>query len=205
MKNLESPVTRLICFNHYKILSLLDPINRSSYNYYMDILVEGIQKRYPDILEMIDAEGVAVDVSDEVDLILEMFGKLEKSLDRLPVEVRSELVDKYHVYFGGFDCSSKVEHHCFTYYNFLKRHQKIKIQKRKGMHKKLSLYHYRQMMVTYRSLGYVTVLSADQIRRVCIRKGRESQLLRPMHISLPDTGGMNSVQLVKEDTFYLKE
>lgn len=205
MRNLESPVMRLMCFNHYKILSLLDPVNRSSYSYYMDILVEGVQKRYPDILEMIDTEGVALDVSDEVDLILEMFTTLEKSLDLLPDDVHDDLVDKYHVYFGGFDCSSKAEHHCFTYYNFLKRHQKVKVQKRKGMHTKLSLYHYRQMVVTYRSFGYVTVLSADQIRRVCIRKGRESQLIRPRHLNLPDAGGTNGLQFVKEETLYFKE
>ncbi|MCG1010614.1 YfbU family protein [Salinicoccus sp. ID82-1] len=205
MINLENPVMRLLYFNQYKILSLLDPINRSSYGYYMDILVEGIQKRYPDILEMVNAEGIRVDVSDEVDLILEMFAKLEKSLDCLPDELRNDLVDKYHVYFGGFDCSSKVEHHCFIYYNFLKRHQKVNIQKRTGMHANLSLHHYRQMAVTYRSLGYVAVLSAEQIRRVCIRKGRESQLLRPIHINFPEPWGAGGAQLVKEERFDLEE
>ncbi|GAB3068545.1 YfbU family protein [Salinicoccus sesuvii] len=204
MRNLESPVMRLICFNHYKILSLLDPINRSSYSYYMDILVEGVQKRYPDVLEMIDTEGVALDVSDEVDTILEMFTTLEKSLDSLPEDVRNDITDKYHVYFSGFDCSSKVEHHCFTYYNFLKRHQKVQIQKRKG-HYKLSLSHYRQMLVTYRSLGNATVLSSNQIRRICIRKGRESQLIRPRHINPTDTENRNGFQLVKEDIVSFKE
>nr|WP_031546750.1 YfbU family protein [Salinicoccus luteus] len=191
--------------NQFKIMSLLDSANRESYCYYMDILTEGIQNKYPHVTEMISRDEVTMDVSGEVDLILEIFNKVERSMGQLSEEVQDELSAGYHVHFNGFDSGSNVEHHHFTYCNFLNRHGEIDIQKREGNTYNLSLHHYRQMILNHKSYEYMDLLSVDEIRGVCIEKGQEMEMLRPKNLNITDVGGLNTLQVVKESCLGVKE
>ena len=80
-------------------MSLLDSANRDSYCYYMDILTEGIQNKYPHVTEMISREEVTMDISGEVDLILEVFNTVEDRWNSCPKEVQDELSADYHLHF----------------------------------------------------------------------------------------------------------
>lgn len=205
LKGMDSPLARLMLLNQFKIMSLLDSANWDSYCYYMDILTEGIQKKYPHVMEMISRDEVTMDVSGEVDLVLEIFNKVEKSMGQLSEEVQDGLSAGYHVHFNGFDSGSNVERHHFTYCNFLNRHKGIDIQKREGNIYNLSLHHYRQMILNHKPYEYMDLLSADEIRVVCIEKGHEMEMLRPKNLNITDVGGLNALQVVKESGLGVKE
>ena len=205
VKDLENPLARLMLLNQFKIMSLLDPENHTSYCYYMDILTEGIQKKYPHVMEMISGEEVTMEVAGEVDMILAIFSKIERSMAQLTEGAREELSAGYHVHFTGFDSSSNVEYHHFTYWNFLVRHRETEMQNTADDTYNLSLHHYRQMMLNYKPYEYMDLLSFEEIRNVCIGKGNEMEMLRPKNLNIVEVGSLQPLQVVKENGLGMKE
>lgn len=200
MKILEHLSVRLILFNQFKILSLLDKESEISYNYYMDILVQGIRKKYPVVLETVDSktEEVSEEVSDELDLLLDIFNKVQRSVSMMDSGLQKHLKENYHIDFDGFDYKSEIEKPYFTYYCFLKRYHSSKLPIESGTQDKLSLEHYRHMIKSYLSSNYTGLLNDKQIKDICIPAGHDQNVLNKPVLNIKTEKTM----MVSEDKAY---
>ena len=61
------------------------------------------------------------------------------------------------------------------------------------------------MILNHKSYEYMDLLSADEIRSICIEKGQEMEMLRPKNLNITDVGGLNTLQVVKESCLGVKE
>ena len=194
---------RLILFNQFKMLSLLDKESEISYNYYMDILVQGIRKKYPIVLEAVDpqTEEVSEEVSDELDLLLDIFNKVQRSVNMMDNGMQKHLKENYHIDFDGFDYKNEIEKPYFTYYCFLKRYYNSNLPIENRSHDRLSLAHYREMIRTYLSSDYTGLLNARQVADICIPVGGEQTILNNSVFNIKDKESM----MVSEDKAYQKD
>ncbi len=204
MQSLENSALRLIMFNQYKIMGLLNKSTEDSYSYYQDIIVEGIETKYPMLLETIGVggSGVPVKVSDDVDLILEIFHKVQNSIARLDFEVQKELKEGYHIYFDGFSTSNETERPYYTYNKFVHKYNEVKLPIAGDGSSGLTLHHYNRMMNSYMEYRPYEILSEEQIRKICIRKGEEAGAYEAILVDFTDSGTFPPLQLIKEDIAY---
>lgn len=199
MKSLNNSALRLVLLNQYKILSLLDKDNKDYYSYYNDIIVEGIEKKYPILLETIGFGGaeVPLEVSDDADLILEMFYKVQYSIEAMELSAQEDLKEKYHIYFNGFNINNETERPYYTYINFMKKYNEVKFPY-VGNGSRLTLYHYKQMMNNYMEYRKCEILNEDKIRKICIRKGEENNAYEAILMNFPESD-TPSLRFAKED------
>ncbi|WP_411843060.1 YfbU family protein [Salinicoccus sp. HZC-1] len=207
MKSLHNSALRLVLLNQYKILSLLDEDNADYYNYYKDIIVEGIEKKYPILLETIGFGGseVPVEVSDGADLILEIFNKVQYSIEKMNLNAQRDIKEKYHIYFDGFNINNETERPYYTYINFVRKHKEVTFPDVGDGRNRLTLYHYKQMMNNYMEYRDHEILNEEKIRKICIRKGEEISAYEAILMNFPETGPTPSLQFVKEDKTYQSE
>ncbi len=193
-------------FNQFKLFSILEPSNKESYKYYMDILTEGIIKHYPDVLESICSEGdeVRSEVSDEVDMLIVMFNKIENALNLMEKSQKRIITDKYHVHFNGFDPDNNKEIQHYTYFNFLKRYGEVCGEERSDGFN-LSLHHYRWMIKKYEPYMHSNNLSVKQIKRICLKKGDESRVLRPIYRDFSEAAIGDVMHVIKDPELYLND
>lgn len=203
MKSLENSALRLIMFNQYKIMSLLNKNNEDSYCYYQDIIVEGIEKKYPILLETIGfgGSGVPVKVSEEVDLILEIFCKVQNSIIELEMDVQRELKADYHIYFEGFNASNETERPYYTYNKFVRKYNEAKLPASGNGSSGLTLYHYNKMMKNYMKYGEQEILDEEKIREICLRKD-ELAPYEAFLVNFKELGSSQPMQFIKEDKTY---
>lgn len=205
MQSLENSAIRLIMFNQYKIMSLLNRNDEEDfYGYYQDIIVNGIEKKYPVLLEPISfgGAGVPIKVSEDVELILEIFCKIQSSVRKLDTEIQRDIRKGYHVYFDGFDAGKDIEQPYYTYYEFVQKYKEVKLPQKGDGESGLTLHHYNQMMNSYMKHGSDEILDEDKIRSICIRKGEEAGGSEAILVDFTDPGSSLSLQLVKEDKTY---
>ncbi|KKK34729.1 hypothetical protein WN59_06785 [Salinicoccus sediminis] len=205
LQSLENSAIRLLMFNQYKIMSLLGRNDEGdSYDYYQDIIVNGIEKKYPVLLESISfgGAGVPIKVSEDVELILEIFCKIQGSIRKLDDEIQRDIKKEYHIYFDGFDAGNNIEQPYYTYYEFLNKYKEGKLPQKGNGESGLTLHHYNQMMNSYMKHGSDETLDEDKIRSICIRKGEEAGVSEAILVDFTDPGTSLPLQLVKEDKTY---
>lgn len=205
LQSLENSALRLILFNQYKIMNLLNKNNEIFYSYYQDILVEGIETKYPALLETIEfgSSGVSVKVSDDVDLILEMFCKVQNSIQKVNLDVQRELEEGYHIFFDGFNIDNEAERPYYTYSKFVHKYKEVKLPAAGDGSSGLTLHHYNQMMNSYMRYRSCEILSEEKIRKICIKKGEKAGAYEAILVDFTDS--THPFQLIKEDKSYQTE
>lgn|GEM_PF-5467727 len=205
MQSLENSAIRLLMFNQYKIMSLLSSNDEEdSYDYYQDIIVNGIEKKYPALLESISfgGEGVPIRVSEDVERILEIFCKIQGSIRKLDARIQREIKKEYHVYFDGFNACNDIEQPYYTYYEFLQKYKEVKLPQKGNGQSGLTLHHYNQMMNSYTKHSSDEILDEAKIRSICIKKGEEAGVSEAILVDFTAPGSSLPLQLVKEDKAY---
>lgn len=102
-----------------------------NYDYYIDIVINGIESKYHEIFEHIHHvdNGISKEISEEVELILRMYHCIETSFEFLNYDEQQSLSQKYMVNFAGFRSDIEGEHQYVSYYRFLKKHGHQKLPK----------------------------------------------------------------------------
>ncbi len=100
---------RLMLWNQYEILKLLDQENAEDYENYQEILLQGFEYDYDSLVSGMD--DIPKDVSEEVYDILQMFRCLAFSFERL--DDTAELT-KEDVMFEGFDGNEEIPHYIYA-------------------------------------------------------------------------------------------
>lgn len=204
MQSLENSAIRLILFNQYKIMDLMTKSTEDFYCYYQDIIVNGIEKKYPVLLETIEfgGAGVPVNVSEDVELILEIFCEVQSSIVKLDADVQKDIKDNYHVYFDGFNANDELEQPYYTYNDFVHKYEEVKLPESGDGKSGLTLHHYNQMMNCYVKYRSDEILDEEKIRNICIRKGEEAGVSEAILVDFTDSGSSQQLQLIKEDKSY---
>jgi uncharacterized protein YfbU (UPF0304 family) len=151
-----SIIERQILANQFKILSKLSENEDDEYqskNYLMkhDILVNGYTGEYHQVLE-VHSEEISIEVCEETSQILNMYRRINYSIEKLTDEEKQNLeLDK--ISFEGFD-GNNDDH--FGYMNFMIENLD-KWQEYKGKylnsHSIASIRKYRKMLETYKQFG----------------------------------------------------
>lgn len=161
-------VERLILVNQYRILAILDPKNKESYDLAADTFMSGYEGAYDWHTEFADVsrDGLTKAQCDEVMDILSMYAHLQRSYDRLQDKsgVKPERVD-----FPGFDGNSETE--LMSFCRFLVKSDKFAYVRQAGRDDFNShmgmLGNYRRMLSVYRPIRDPGVfLTLEQIKAV---------------------------------------
>lgn len=146
------------------------------YCYYcLDIVRQGIELNYYEVLDFIGVTGetVPAEVSIEVVFLMEMFDHISISLSVLPEAEANAAALEYYTKFCGFEASLSAH---LSYYIFLVRTNKYRVPIfKEGL--PLTLSHYREMMLTYERYKRNLYLTKDMIRDICIRREQQIKFL----------------------------
>lgn len=143
--------------------------------YCLDIVRQGIELNYYEVLDFIGVTGetVPAEISIEVTFLMEMFDHISISLSVLPEADANDAVLEYYTKFCGFETSLSAH---LSYYIFLVRTNKYRVPIFKEV-LPLTLSHYREMMLTYERYKRNLYLTKDMIRDICIRREQQIKFL----------------------------
>lgn len=143
--------------------------NYMNYDYYIDIVINGIESKYDEIFEHIHHmdNGISKEVSEEVEIILRMYHCIGTSFEFLTFDDQQYLRKKYIIGFGGFRSDMEEEHNYLSYYKFLKKHEQKKLPKvieNPG----LNIEVYRRMLIKFKDfnipkIGIPTYITKQQL------------------------------------------
>lgn len=163
-----------------QLISLLDSMQQRSADkdyivyceYCLDIIRQGIEMNYDEVLDFIGATGepVPAEVSVEVIFLMEMFDHISLSMSRLPAADAHNVSLECYTKFCGFEPSLSAH---LAYYIFLIRTNKHRVPVFKEA-LPLTLSHYREMMLKYERYKRNIYLSQEMIMDICIP--REQQI-----------------------------
>ncbi|WP_213809609.1 YfbU family protein [Jeotgalicoccus sp. WY2] len=145
-------------------------------HYCLDIVRQGIELNYYEVLDFIGVTGetVPAEVSIEVVFLMEMFDHISISLSVLPEAEANAAALEYYTKFCGFEASLSAH---LSYYIFLVRTNKYRVPIfKEGL--PLTLSHYREMMLTYERYKRNLYLTKDMIRDICIRREQQIFIIR---------------------------
>lgn len=163
-----------------QLISLLESMQQRSIDkdyivhceYCLDIIRQGIEMNYDEVLDFIGAtrEPVPAEVSVEVIFLMEMFDHISLSLSRLPAADAHHAALECYTKFCGFEPSLSAH---LSYYIFLVKTNKHRVPVFKES-LPLTLSHYREMMLKYERYKRNIYLSQEMIMDICIL--REQQI-----------------------------
>ena len=155
---------RLLLWNQYSILEILQPEDADHYKELKAILENGYKLHYDNLCPHIDEVEFSEEAAIEVISILGMFEVIQDSLADVGT---IEGIEDWMVQFAGFDGNNECEQ--LGYLRFLvdrqERFQHVVTRRGYNSHAPL-LGRYREMLARYKELGSPSSLSGDQIRRV---------------------------------------
>jgi len=162
---------RLILANQYKILSELSRLREDDYEaernlVNQEIFENGYEGEYQEVFQGYD-EKVSVDVSDETSAILNMYNRINDSIEHLTPEEKLNL-DLDKITFEGFDANND------DHYRYLKfiTEKLDKWEKYKNVnlnsHSVFSIRKYRSMLEKIKEFPYEygTNLNLEQLRQI---------------------------------------
>ena len=167
---LQQPFNRLILLQLLHIRDALCRPGTQNTRFYQDILINGIEAGYPFLYEeiAINDETIPVSVSDEVQNIIKMFKVIQASVSRLDNQSLETLSRHYHLSFNGFK-TTPPEHKHFIYlkfYNAYISEEALPLDTEGS----LSLHEYRRMLHHFKSYKHESMLTYEQLQRVCVLK-----------------------------------
>jgi uncharacterized protein YfbU (UPF0304 family) len=141
---------RAILVNQYKIFSFLDKKNAKQHLANAEVFENGYIGLYGEVLENFSDE-ISIEVCDETNDILTMFGHIKKSISKLGKSERAKLnLDR--IRFDGFDADND-DHYYYAKFMIRKEHFYKSFSKMKmNSHSAASLLRYRKMLPAYRSI-----------------------------------------------------
>jgi len=104
---------RLILANQYRLLALLDKREAATYNRYVEILENGFEVEYENILQQIDEDVLTVEQAREVFDVMNMFRALKHNYDQLEDK---EGINNYPITFHGFSGNDEGKQWSFARY-----------------------------------------------------------------------------------------
>lgn len=144
-------------------------------HYCLDIVRQGIELNYYEVLDFIGVTGetVPAEVSVEVVFLMEMFDHISISLSVLPEADANGAALEYYTKFCGFETSLSAH---LSYYIFLVRTNKYRVPIfKEGL--PLTLSHYREMMLRYERYKRNLYLTKEMIMDICIRREQQIKFL----------------------------
>ena len=141
----------------------------------MDIVRQGIELNYYEVLDFIGVTGetVPAEVSIEVVFLMEMFDHISISLSVLPEAEANAAALEYYTKFCGFETSLSAH---LSYYIFLVRTNKYRVPIfKEGL--PLTLSHYREMMLRYERYKRNFYLTKEMIMDICVRREQQIKFL----------------------------
>ena len=143
--------------------------NYRNYEYYIDIVINGIESKYNEIFEHVHHmdEGISKKVSEEVEIILTMYHCIETSFEFLSHSDQQYLRKKYIIEFAGFRSDIESEHKYLSYYRFLKKHEQQKLP-RVIENPDIDIETYRKMLLKFKDfnipkVGIPTYITKQQL------------------------------------------
>ncbi|CAM4324967.1 YfbU family protein [Lacicoccus alkaliphilus] len=143
--------------------------NYRNYEYYIDIVINGIESKYNEIFEHVHHmdEGISKKVSEEVEIILTMYHCIETSFEFLSHSDQQYLRKKYIIEFAGFRSDIESEHKYLSYYRFLKKHEQQKLP-RVIENPDMDIETYRKMLLKFKDfnipkVGIPTYITKQQL------------------------------------------
>lgn len=120
---------RLILYNQYEILKILNPQEKEYYEVDQEILINGFKANYDDLASGFMDE-TSVEVSEFVIDVLQMYRTLNNSYRELNEEEQKEINPK-DIMFKGFDGNEEIDYYvyCEFYMNKLNRFEELKESK----------------------------------------------------------------------------
>lgn len=143
--------------------------------YCLDIVRQGIELNYYEVLDFIGVTGekVPAEVSIEVTFLMEMFDHISISLSVMPEADANDANFDCYTKFCGFEESLSAH---LSYYIFLVRTNKYRVPIfTEGL--PLTLSHYREMMLKYERYKRNLYLTKDMIMDICIRREQQIKFL----------------------------
>lgn len=144
-------------------------------HYCLDIVRQGIELNYYEVLDFIGVTGetVPAEVSIEVVFLMEMFDHISISLSVLPEAEANAAALEYYTKFCGFEASLSAH---LSYYIFLVRTNKYRVPIfKEGL--PLTLSHYREMMLRYERYKRNFYLTKEMIMDICVRREQQIKFL----------------------------
>lgn len=161
-----TPTERLIIWNQYEILRLLDKSENDYYAEKQEIVANGYEPYYPQLNPSIVEEPTSAELCEEVEDILDMFRAIKFSCDRLGYTPKSPRAN-----FNGFDANATTGHYGIAV--FLRRKQKKweeLADRDDNSHSMASLPSYRAMLKEWRQRGKSFELTASDIEAIADAK-----------------------------------
>ena len=154
-------VERQLLINQFKLLALLDHVNKLHYNQKIEVLESGHASLYENVFSGLD-DSSNIAVANETHAILSMFRHLDDAMARLPAGQR----EQFDFRFEGFDANNDP-HYFFA--KFIIEKQGLYdeyVGKVLNSHSSGTLRKYRAMVARYDALseqGDLGLLELEQI------------------------------------------
>lgn len=159
---------RLILFNQYEILKALYPEERETYEYNQNILVNGYESNYSDLLSGF-GDGVDPSISTFVFDVLQMYRSIHNSYYSLTDDEKDE-INQMYITFQGFDGNEEIDHYIYARFVLEEMHRfdeiynngKVEFNSHRNM-----IGRYSRMVDTWKSVsGRYDVLSLNQLKEI---------------------------------------
>lgn len=120
---------RLILYNQYEILKLLNPDEKEYYERDQEILINGFKYNYNDLVSGFMDE-TSEEISQFVIDVLQMYRVLNNSYNKLNDDEKSQ-IDLYDISFKGFDGNEEIDYYTYAkfYLEKLDRFGELKVSK----------------------------------------------------------------------------
>ncbi len=152
--------TRLILWNQFEILKLLDPTNAKDYDLKQDIVGTGYATQYSDVYTNISDQEASADMQRETLEVLEMFRALYNAeLDGWKPS------DPTRTKFGGFD-GNNDDHYFFAQFLLDQRGLYTESAPARNSHSSATIERYRRMISAWKKAAnryHLTETEAEAI------------------------------------------
>ena len=160
---------RLILYNQYEILKVLNSEESKEYELMQNIVVNGFKSNYEELITGFSNE-TPESISEFVFDVLQMYRELDDSLSELSAEEK-EHVDKHDITYAGFDGNEEGSY--YTYANFvledlgsyeeIYNNGKVELNSHRNMVNK-----YKRMVTTWKEIksGRYDNLSFENIKKI---------------------------------------
>jgi len=144
---------RLILYNQYEILKLLNPEEKEYYERDQEILINGFKYNYDNLVEGFMNE-TSEEVSQFVIDVLQMHRVLNNSYDKLKDDEKSQ-IDLYDISFKGFDGNEEIDYYVYAkfYLEKLDRFGELKESKYYAVNSHTNMLNdYRKMVSLWKEV-----------------------------------------------------
>lgn len=144
---------RLILYNQYEILKLLNPDEKEYYERDQEILINGFKYNYDNLVEGFMNE-TSEEVSQFVIDVLQMHRVLNNSYDKLKDDEKSQ-IELYDISFKGFDGNEEIDYYVYAkfYLEKLDRFGELKESKYYAVNSHTNMLNdYRKMVSLWKEV-----------------------------------------------------